>query len=161
MALICKSSRAVRLPHPTNVHILFAMYQPDWPRPPAALPAAMLKVPPPGATVTVAGLVLVRQRPGTAKGVIFITLEDETGVVNVVVWAKVHEKFRRAVIAARLLRVTGPIQREGDVIHVIAQKIEDMSHLLDKLATSNGAEEMGQPVNTYDARGLTRGTPSR
>jgi len=76
----------------------------SWPRPPRALPAGRLGEPPAGARVTVAGLVLVRQRPGTAKGVIFVTLEDETGTANVVVWANVYERFRRAVIAGRLLR---------------------------------------------------------
>lgn len=106
---------------------------PDWPRPPAACPADRLDAPPGGARVTVAGLVLLRQRPGTAKGVIFITLEDETGTVNVVVWAKIYERFRRAVIAGRLLRVTGRIQREGGVLHVLAEEIEDISPLLDRL----------------------------
>jgi DNA polymerase III alpha subunit len=106
---------------------------PAWPRPPAAVPAAHLSEPPNGARVTVAGLVLVRQRPGTAKGVIFVTLEDETGTVNVVVWAKVYERFRRAVIAGRLLRVTGRIQREGPVLHVVADEIEDISAMLDRL----------------------------
>lgn len=105
----------------------------DWPRPPSALPHARLNEPPGGARVTVAGLVLVRQRPGTAKGVIFLTLEDETGVCNVVVWAKVFETYRRAVIAGRLLRVTGRIQREADVVHVVAEHIEDISPLLDAL----------------------------
>jgi DNA polymerase III alpha subunit len=104
-----------------------------WPRPRAAVPAAWLDRPPGGARVAVAGLVLVRQRPGTAKGVIFVTLEDETGTCNVVVWAKVYERFRRAVIAGRLLRVTGRIQREQDVVHVVAEEIEDLSHLLDTL----------------------------
>ncbi|MFN0114911.1 MAG: OB-fold nucleic acid binding domain-containing protein [Paracoccaceae bacterium] len=104
-----------------------------WPRPPAALPHARLAEPPAGARVTVAGLVLVRQRPGTAKGVIFLTLEDETGVVNVVVWAKVFERFRRAVMAGRLLRVTGRVQREMGVVHVVAEEIEDVSALLDEL----------------------------
>ena len=64
-----------------------------WPRPPSALPAARLDEPPGGARVTVAGLVLVRQRPGTAKGVIFVTLEDETGTANVVVWRNVYEPY--------------------------------------------------------------------
>ncbi|MEM1429931.1 MAG: OB-fold nucleic acid binding domain-containing protein [Pseudomonadota bacterium] len=105
----------------------------SWPRPPAAVPAALLGTPPNGARVTVAGLVLVRQRPGTAKGVIFITLEDETGTVNVVVWAKTYERFRRAVISGRLLRVTGRIQREGPVLHVVAETIEDISPMLDRL----------------------------
>jgi DNA polymerase III alpha subunit len=105
----------------------------SWPRPPAALPAARLVEPPAGARVCVAGLVLVRQRPGTAKGVIFVTLEDETGTANVVVWAKVYERFRRAVIAGRLLRVTGRLQREAGVVHVVAETIEDLSPMLDRL----------------------------
>jgi DNA polymerase III alpha subunit len=86
-----------------------------------------------GALVTVAGLVLVRQRPGTAKGVIFLTLEDETGISNIVVWENTYEKYRRAVIAGRLLRVTGKLQREGMVVHIVAQKVEDISPMLDEL----------------------------
>ena len=80
-----------------------------------------------------AGLVILRQRPGTANGVIFITLEDETGVVNVIVWRALYERFRRAVIAGRMLRVTGRLQRENDVTHVIAEQIEDISDMLDGL----------------------------
>jgi DNA polymerase III alpha subunit len=109
----------------------------NWPRPPACLPAGRLDEPPAGARVTVAGLVLVRQRPGTAKGVIFVTLEDETGVCNVVVWAQTYERFRRAVIAGRLLRVTGRLQREAGVVHVVAEQIEDLSDLLDRLLRSD------------------------
>ncbi|WP_288995236.1 error-prone DNA polymerase [uncultured Gemmobacter sp.] len=82
---------------------------------------------------TVCGLVITRQRPGTASGVIFLTLEDETGVSNIVVWRKVFEAHRRAVMGGRLLRVTGPLQREGIVVHVIAQQIEDVSHYLSGL----------------------------
>ncbi len=104
-----------------------------WPRPPAAIPAARLVEPSVGARVCVAGLVLVRQRPGTAKGVIFVTLEDETGTCNVVVWASVYERYRRAVIAGRLLRVTGRVQRESGVVHVVAEQIEDISAMLDRL----------------------------
>lgn len=106
----------------------------DWPRPPAAIPHARLDEPPGGARVTVAGLVLVRQRPGTAKGVTFLTLEDETGVANVVVWREVFRRFRRAVVAGRLLRVTGRLQRDSEVVHVVAETIEDISALLDTLA---------------------------
>jgi error-prone DNA polymerase len=87
----------------------------------------------PLARTTVCGLVITRQRPGTASGVVFITLEDETGVSNVVVWKTVFERFRRAVMGGRLLRVTGPLQREGIVVHVIAQQIEDVSHRLSDL----------------------------
>lgn len=81
----------------------------------------------------VAGLVLVRQRPGTAKGVIFITLEDEFDVCNVVVWQKLYQKYRRAVISGRLLRVTGRVQRESGVTHVVAEHVEDISPMLDDL----------------------------
>lgn len=80
-----------------------------------------------------AGLVMVRQRPGTAKGVIFLTLEDETGISNIVVWKNVYQRFRRAVVTGRLLRVTGTIQRDGKVVHVVAQHVEDISHMLDRL----------------------------
>lgn len=107
-------------------------YRP-WPRPPAALPAERLNEPPAGARITVAGLVILRQRPGTAKGVIFLTLEDETGVINVVVWRALYERFRRAVIAGRLLRITGRLQRENAVVHVVAEEIEDISPMLDRL----------------------------
>jgi DNA polymerase III alpha subunit len=106
---------------------------PQWPRPPSAIAAGRLNEPPAGARVCVAGLVLVRQRPGTAKGVIFVTLEDETGTCNVVVWANVYERFRRAVISGRLLRVTGRLQREANVVHVVADVIEDLSPMLDRL----------------------------
>ncbi|MBO9468127.1 Error-prone DNA polymerase [Pelagimonas phthalicica] len=110
-----------------------APHRRDWPRPPSALPAERLVEPPNGARVTVAGLVILRQRPGTANGVIFLTLEDETGIVNIIVWRKMYERFRRAVIAGRMLRVTGQIQRDNGVTHVIADTIEDISHMLDRL----------------------------
>lgn len=93
------------------------------------------------ARVTVAGLVILRQRPGTAKGVIFITLEDETGVVNVIVWRKVYEAYRRAVISGRLLRITGRLQRGDGVTHVIAEGIEDISGMLDILLNRQGRSE--------------------
>ena len=80
-----------------------------------------------------AGLVLLRQRPGTAKGVVFVTLEDETGVCNVIVWKAMYERFRRAVISGRCLRVTGRLQRDGGVSHVIAEQVEDISWMLDDL----------------------------
>ena len=85
------------------------------------------------AQVSVCGLVLVRQRPGTAKGVIFMTLEDETGVANIIVWRNTFERFRRIVLTTRLVRVTGELQRQGIVTHVIAHQLEDLSHLLDRL----------------------------
>ena len=109
-----------------------------WPRPPSCLTAEQLVLPPGGARVAVAGIVVCRQRPGTAKGVIFLTLEDETGTANVVVWAKVFERFRRAVIAGRCLRVTGRLQRDGDVVHVVAERIEDISAMLDGIVGMDG-----------------------
>ncbi|MCE5973536.1 error-prone DNA polymerase [Sinirhodobacter sp. WL0062] len=91
------------------------------------LPTAPLK------RTTVCGLVITRQRPGTASGVIFLTLEDETGVSNIVVWPKVYERYRRVVMGGRLLRVTGRLEREGIVVHLIADQIEDLSHRLSEL----------------------------
>jgi error-prone DNA polymerase len=82
---------------------------------------------PPDTTVTVAGLVLVRQRPGTSKGVVFMTLEDETDIANVIVWPKVFEKTRRTVMTSRFLAVRGRLQRAGLVIHVIAESFIDLS----------------------------------
>jgi error-prone DNA polymerase len=90
-----------------------------------------------GKRVTVAGLVLVRQRPGTAKGVVFATLEDETGVANIIVWPPVFERYRRTVLSSRLLVVDGTLQREGLVTHIIAKHVTDLSCLLDLLAKSN------------------------
>ncbi len=77
--------------------------------------------------VTVAGLVLVRQRPGTSKGVVFMTLEDETDIANIIVWPKVFENNRRTVMTARFLAVRGRLQRAGLVIHVIADSFVDLS----------------------------------
>ena len=75
-----------------------------------------------GARVLVSGLVLVRQRPGTASGVIFATLEDESSVANIIVWPKTFERFRRDLLGARFLGVEGRLQREGEVIHIIAYR---------------------------------------
>jgi error-prone DNA polymerase len=88
----------------------------------------------PNRMVTVSGLVLVRQRPGTASGVIFMTLEDETSIANVVVWPKVFEEFRPVVLGARFACVRGQLQSESNVIHVIADEIIDMTPLLDRLS---------------------------
>ena len=117
---------------------------PDWPRPPVCLPHHLLHLPSEGARVTVAGLVLVRQRPGTAKGVIFLTLEDEFGVCNVVIWQAIYQRFRRAVIAGRLLRVTGRVQRHAGVTHVVAEGVEDISGMLDDLV------RLHEPVRAAD-----------
>ncbi|WP_417808143.1 error-prone DNA polymerase [Thioclava sp.] len=107
---------------------------------------------------TVCGLVITRQRPGTASGVIFLTLEDETGVSNVVVWKQVFERFRRAVMSGRLLRVTGPLQREGIVVHLIAQQIEDVSHRLSDLGHPM-EEAIGQTTAQTDNAPRSRPAP--
>ncbi len=87
---------------------------------------------PPGKTVTVAGLVLVRQRPGSAKGVIFATIEDETGTANAIVWPDVFQRHRATVMKAGLLAVRGKLQREGLVIHIVAEDLTDLTpRLLD------------------------------
>ncbi|QRY55735.1 error-prone DNA polymerase [Sphingobacterium siyangense] len=85
--------------------------------------------------VKVCGLITVRQRPGTSKGVLFITIEDDTGFSNIVVWNNVFEKYRKEILQAKLLMVAGKIQVEGEVIHVIAQRCFDMSGLLKDLTT--------------------------
>ncbi|GHA24039.1 error-prone DNA polymerase [Devosia pacifica] len=89
-----------------------------------------------GKQVTVAGLVLVRQRPGTASGVIFSTLEDETGVANIIIWPRVFEANRRTVLASRMLVVRGELQREGLVVHVVARQMHDLTPRL--IAIANG-----------------------
>ena len=95
-----------------------------------------------GERVTVAGLVLVRQRPGTAKGVIFMTLEDETGVANIIVWPKAFERLRPIVLGARFVAVTGKLQSEQGVIHIVAERMEDLTPMLGLLS------ETGETIST-------------
>jgi error-prone DNA polymerase len=82
---------------------------------------------PPGRRVAIAGLVIVRQRPGSAKGVIFATLEDETGFANIIVWPKIFEQYRAIIMRTRLLEARGRLQREGRVIHLIAETLTDLT----------------------------------
>ena len=117
------------------------------------LKAEALATHPADTRVSVAGLVLVRQRPGSAKGTIFLTLEDETGVANIIVWAKVFEALRPIVIGARFIAITGKLQREGEVVHVVADKAEDLTRLLALLSSLGGevsslarADEIRRPV---------------
>jgi len=83
--------------------------------------------------MSVAGLVTVRQRPGTAKGVVFMTLEDETGIANIVVWKDAFETHRRTVMSAAFLIVHGQVQRAGDVIHLVSADFEDLTGRLSEL----------------------------
>ena len=118
--------------------------------------AGRLPALPSGRNLSVAGLVLVRQRPGTAQGVIFATLEDETGVANIIVWPKIFERYRGIVLGARLLQVTGRMQSEQGVIHVVAERLEDLSPLLARLSADplgpHGlarADEVRRPVDEH------------
>lgn len=115
-----------------------------------------------GQMVKVAGLVLVRQRPGTAAGVCFITIEDESGFSNLVVWQSLFEKYRREILQSRLLMVEGKLQREGEVVHIIAQKLFDYTKLLKGIAT----KEYDQlpllslsPTSQYKGSAVKQGKP--
>ncbi|MGJ0505862.1 MAG: error-prone DNA polymerase [Methylocystis sp.] len=112
-----------------------------------ALPCASLTDFPDGAgrRVTVAGLVLLRQRPGTAKGVVFMTIEDETGQANIIVWPKLLERQRAEVIGARFVSVTGRLQKDCGVIHVVAERVDDLSADLRLLETMRVAKSEAMP----------------
>jgi error-prone DNA polymerase len=83
-----------------------------------------------GRFIKTAGLVLVRQMPGTAKGVMFMTIEDETGISNLVIWKTLYEKQRRIALGAHLIGVDGRIQREGEVVHLVAYQLHDLTPLM-------------------------------
>jgi error-prone DNA polymerase len=112
-----------------------------------------------GKRLSIAGLVLIRQRPGSAKGVVFITIEDETGIANLVIWPDVFEKQRKIVMGARLMAVHGIVQRDpdSDVIHVVARRLEDHSHMLRHLSD----EAMPSTLAQGDAPGSWRPPASR
>lgn len=112
-----------------------------------------------GKRVSIAGLVLIRQRPGSAKGVVFITIEDETGVANLVVWPDVFEKQRKIVMGARLMAVHGIIQKDedGGVIHVVARRLEDHTHMLRHLSE----ESLPSTLAQGDAPGSLPPPPGR
>jgi error-prone DNA polymerase len=96
-----------------------------------------IKLLPGGTPVRAAGIVTGRQRPGTASGTVFVTLEDETGCINVIVWPRLTERQRRELLGARLMGVEGVLEREGEVMHLVARRLTDHSALLGKLATSS------------------------
>jgi error-prone DNA polymerase len=121
-----------------------------------------------GRWVYAAGLVLVRQKPGSAKGVMFITIEDETGPANVVVWPSLFEKRRRVVLGASMMAINGRIQREGDVVHLVAQQLFDLSGDLSgladrdvdfKLPTGRGDEFAHGSPGSPDSRDRPRPVP--
>ncbi|EGG76327.1 Error-prone DNA polymerase 1 [Gluconacetobacter sp. SXCC-1] len=93
-----------------------------------------------GKRLTVAGLVLVRQRPGSAEGVVFMTLEDETANMNVIIWPDLFDANRRVVLGGQMLAVTGMLQKEGDVVHLVAKEITDLSGLLADVGNRSSTE---------------------
>ncbi len=103
-------------------------------------PAEALKNLKDGSSVTVAGLVLIRQRPGTAKNVTFLTLEDETGPMNAVIWQRLFQANRRTVMTSGFLAIHGKIQKESGVIHVVADGFDDLSHWLPRLKEEPGEQ---------------------
>jgi len=103
------------------------------------------------------GLVLVRQRPGSAKGVMFMTIEDETGIINAVVWPTLFERQRRLVLSASMLAINGRIQREGDVVHLVAQRLFDLSDDLGRLGERD--EQFPLPYGRGDEFARGNGAP--
>ena len=108
-----------------------------------------------GRWLQTAGLVLVRQMPGSAKGVVFITIEDETGIANLVIWPKVFEKQRRVILSARMMAVHGRIQREGEVVHLVAHHLTDLSEAL----ASIGGRDTAFPLPHGRGDELHHGSP--
>ena len=109
-----------------------------------------------GARATISGLVTCRQRPGSAKGVVFMTIEDESAVANVIVWPKVFERVRPIVLGARYVSVSGRVQSESGVIHVVADQLEDLTVLLAQLAEHGDdieglarADEVRRPIEDH------------
>jgi error-prone DNA polymerase len=109
----------------------------------------------PGRRITVAGIMLVRQRPGSAKGVMFATIEDETGHANIIVWPKVFERQRRIVLSAGMIACRGLLQRESDVTHIVAEELTDLSRLL----ASVGQRALPFPITHGRGDQVTHGGP--
>jgi error-prone DNA polymerase len=110
-----------------------------------------------GKRLSIAGVVLIRQRPGSSKGVVFITIEDETGVANLVIWPDLFERQRKIVMGARLMAVDGIVQKEDGVIHVVARNLADHSHMLRHLS----ADSLPSTLGPGDAPGTWRALPNR
>jgi len=90
-----------------------------------------------GRNIEVAGVILVRQRPGSAKGVLFVTIEDETGIANGVLWPDRFEVYRRQVMSASMIAMRGRLQKEGEVIHIICDRITDHDDMLRSIGQTN------------------------
>ena len=128
-----------------------------------------LRPAPSGTRVTVSGLVTIRQRPGSANGVIFMTIEDETAVANIIVWPKTFARFRHVILGARYVAVSGEVQQESGVIHVVARKLDDLTSLLARLTADSPpldtlarADELKRPHDeNIDSRARGRRNPPR
>jgi error-prone DNA polymerase len=110
-----------------------------------------------GSRVSISGLVTCRQRPGSAKGVVFLTIEDETSVANIVVWPAMMERFRPVVLGARYIAITGKMQQEAGVIHVVAERLEDLTYLLVRLAEGPAIETRSRGDEVRRPQSDTRG----
>jgi error-prone DNA polymerase len=130
----------------------------------------VLRTQPSGARVSVSGLVTVRQQPGSANGVIFMTIEDETAVANIIIWPKTFERFRPIIMGARYIAVSGELQQESGVIHVVAAKLEDLTALLARLTEDDAppiealarADAVKRPHDeNVDSRARGRRNPPR
>lgn len=120
--------------------------------------AAQLEQTPHGRWVRVAGLVLIRQRPGTASGIVFQTMEDETGVVNLIVRPDIYDRYRPAARHATLAMAEGYVERQGQVVHVMALKIEDLSELLEGIEFRSRDFHVGEPErgdSPFQKRGVS------
>ena len=106
----------------------------------------------PGQALKVAGLVLVRQRPGTSKGVVFMTIEDETGTANLVIFPAIHDRYRKEILQSELILVEGKLQREGEVIHVVVTACHNASGLLGALKAGGGRRAPLSPLLRADER---------
>jgi DNA polymerase III alpha subunit len=109
----------------------------------------------PGRRVTIGGLVLVRQRPGTGNA-IFMTLEDETAIANTIVWPRKFEQYRPVVMGARLISVTGVLQNEKNVIHIVADHFEDLTPLLGRLSARGAGIDPAMPVDEIKRPQISR-----
>jgi error-prone DNA polymerase len=121
-----------------------------------------------GARMRISGLVTCRQRPGSANGVVFMTIEDESAVANVIVWPKVFERLRPVVLGARYVAVTGRVQEESGVIHVVAEQLEDLTHFLARLAEHGAGidglarcDEVRRPIEDQREERLVGGRQNR
>ena len=112
-----------------------------------------------GAACRVAGLVLIRQKPGSAKGVMFITLEDETGVVNLVIWPKLYEKQRRVILTGSMLGAIGHVQREGEVVHIVVYRLMDLSEELASIGDRDAPFKLPHGRGDEFARGPSTPDP--